>query len=113
MLLKELYNTKIDRMTQENYKRYLFQTFGIEIYEISECRYTGFIKRNARYHMYVPILVDGDIISLKHDDMRHHYCSDIAGVKFRMKQWCKTDPEMLYALHNAICKVTEEYKKGR
>ena len=36
MLLKELYNTKIDRMTQENYTRHLFQTFGIEVYEVAE-----------------------------------------------------------------------------
>lgn len=110
MLLKELYNTKIDRMTQENYTRHLFQTFGIEVYEVAECRYTGFIKRNATYHMYVPILVDGDIRSLKHDDMRHYYCADIAGVKYRMKEWCRNDPEMLYALHNAVCKMKKTRK---
>lgn len=109
MILKGLYNTKIDRMKTEQYKSYMFRKFGVMIDEdLSSYKSKGFIMKDIWYRLYIPYIEDGDIFSFKRENMEYFGCFyGIIELKQKVKQLIKENPERFIELANIIRKENE------
>ena len=96
MILKGLYNTKIDRMKTDQYKSYMFNKLGVMINEdLSSYKSKGFIMKDIWYRLYVPYIEDGDIFSFKRENMEYFGCFyGIIELKQKVKQLIKENPEL-------------------
>ena len=109
MILKGLYNTKIDRMKTEQYKSYMFRKLGVMIDEdLSSYKSKGFIMKDIWYRLYVPYIEDGDIFSFKRENMEYFGCFyGIIELKQKVKQLIKENPERFIELASIIRKENE------
>lgn len=109
MILKGLYNTKIDRMKTEQYKSYMFRKFGVMIDEdLSSYKSKGFIMKDIWYRLYIPYIEDGDIFSFKRENMEYFGCFyGIIELKQKVKQLIKENPERFIELASIIRKENE------
>lgn len=109
MILKGLYNTKIDRMKTEQYKSYMFRKFGVMIDEdLSSYKSKGFIMKDIWYRLYIPYIEDGDIFSFKRENMKYFGCFyGIIELKQKVKQLIKENPERFIELASIIRKENE------
>lgn len=109
MILKGLYNTKIDRMKTEQYKSYMFRKLGVMIDEdLSSYKSKGFIMKDIWYRLYIPYIEDGDIFSFKRENMEYFGCFyGIIELKQKVKQLIKENPERFIELAIIIRKENE------
>ena len=109
MILKGLYNTKIDRMKTEQYKSYMFRKLGVMIDEdLSSYKSKGFIMKDVWYRLYVPYIEDGDIFSFKRENMEYFGCFyGIIELKQKVKQLIKENPERFIELASIMRKEDE------
>lgn len=109
MILKGLYNTKIDRMKTEQYKSYMFRKLGVMIDEdLSSYKSKGFIMKDIWYRLYIPYIEDGDIFSFKRENMEYFGCFyGIIELKQKVKQLIKENPERFIELASIIRKENE------
>lgn len=112
MILKGLYNTKIDRMKTEQYKSYMFRKLGVMIDEdLSSYKSKGFIMKDIWYRLYVPYIEDGDIFSFKRENMEYFGCFyGIIELKQKVKQLIKENPERFIELATIIRKDNEQWQ---
>ena len=115
MILKGLYNTKIDRMKTDQYKSYMFNKLGVTIEEdLSSYKSKGFIMKDIWYKLYVPYIEDGKIFSLKHENMEYFGCFyGIIELKAKVKQIIREQPERFVELANIIRKDNEQWQSTR
>ena len=109
MILKGLYNTKIDRMKTEQYKSYMFRKLGVMIDEdLSSYKSKGFIMKDIWYRLYIPYIEDGDIFSFKRENMEYFGCFyGIIELKQKVKQLIKENPDRFIELASIIRKENE------
>lgn len=95
MILKGLYDTKVDRMTTAKYESYMFRVFGVMISEdLSSYKSKGFIMKDIWYRLYIPYIEDNKIYSFKHENMEYIGCYyGIINLKQRLKELIKTRPD--------------------
>lgn len=111
MLLKGLYNTATDRLPIEDFKRVMFKRFYINIEEPAGYgTYSGFIKRNPCYDIYVPYLEDGKITGLMHHNCRRYSAAGVVDLKLKIKAMIKEDPERFKQLAQAVAENEAEYQ---
>ena len=112
MILKGLYNTKIDRMKTEQYKSYMFRKLGVMIDEdLSSYKSKGFIMKDIWYRLYVPYIEDGDIFSFKRENMEYFGCFyGIIELKQKVKQLIKENPKRFIELATIIRKDNEQWQ---
>lgn len=105
MILRGLYNTKIDRMRTEKYLSYMFNHFGVMVNaDLSGYKAKGFIMKDVWYRLWIPYTdADGNIISFKHDKMEYigNY-KGIVDLKRRIKELIYEQPERFKKLAEAI-----------
>lgn len=105
MILRGLYNTKIDRMRTEKYLSYMFNHFGIMVNnDLSSYKSKGFIMKDVYYKLWIPkIDDDGNIISFKHEYME--YIGNYKGIvelKRKIKELIYEQPEKFKSLSEAL-----------
>lgn len=112
MILKGLYNTKIDRMKTDQYKSYMFNKMSVMIEEdLSSYKSKGFIMKDIWYRLYVPYIEDGEIFSLKHENMEYFGCFyGIIELKAKVKEIIREQPERFVELANIIRKDNEQWQ---
>lgn len=112
MILKGLYNTKIDRMRTDQYKSYMFNKLGVMIEEdLSSYKSKGFIMKDIWYRLYIPYIEDGEIFSLKHENMEYFGCFyGIIELKAKVKEIIREQPERFVELANIIRKDNEQWQ---
>ncbi len=111
MLLKGHYNTAADRLPIDKYTRFMFDTFSIMIEEPARYgQYTGFIKRNPMYDIYIPFVNDGHIGSLLHHDCRRYSAAGVVDLKLKIKALIKEDPERFADLARCTRMEREAYE---
>ena len=112
MILKGLYNTKIDRMKTKQYKSYMFSKLGVMIDEdLSSYKSKGFIMKDIWYRLYVPYIEDGDIFSFKRENMEYFGCFyGIIELKAKVKEIIREQPERFIELANIIRKENEQWQ---
>lgn len=110
MILKGLYNTKIDRMKTEAYKSYMFNNLGVLIAEdLSSYKSKGFIMKDVWYRLYIPYIEDGKIFSFKRENMEYFGCFyGIIELKAKVKEIIREQPERFVELANIIRKDNEQ-----
>ena len=111
MLLKGLYNTKVDRMKTDKYTSYMFHTFGVSIVpDIANLKICGFIIKHSWFSIYLPKITDaGEVVSLKYEACE--YVGQYMGIvetKLKIKQLIKEQPERFLQMAQAMQKM-----KGR
>lgn len=112
MILKGLYNTKIDRMKTDQYKSYMFNKLGVMIDEdLSSYKSKGFIMKDIWYRLYIPYIEDGDIFSFKRENMEYFGCFyGIIELKAKVKEIIREQPERFIELANIIRKDNEQWQ---
>lgn len=112
MILKGLYNTKIDRMKTDQYKSYMFNKLGVMIDEdLSSYKSKGFIMKDIWYRLYIPYIEDGDIFSFKRENMEYFGCfHGIIELKAKVKEIIREQPERFIELANIIRKDNEQWQ---
>ena len=105
MILRGLYNTKIDRMRTEKYLSYMFNHFGVMINnDLSTNISKGFIMKDVWYNLWIPkIDDDGNIISYKYENME--YIGNYKGIvelKRKIKELIYEDLERFKKLSEAV-----------
>lgn len=112
MILKGLYNTKIDRMKTDQYKSYMFNKLGVMIEEdLSSYKSKGFIMKDVWYRLYVPYIKDGEIFSFKRENMAYYGCFyGIIELKAKVKEIIREQPERFVELANIIRKDNEQWQ---
>lgn len=111
MLLKGIYNTATDRLPIEKYTRFMFDTFSIIIEESVEYgQYTGFIKRDPMYDIYIPFVNDEHIGSLLHHNCRRYSAAGVVELKLKIKAMIKEHPERFAELARCTRADREEYE---
>ena len=105
MLLKGLYDTKVDRMKTDKYTSYMFHTFGISIVpDMASLEICGFIIKHSWFSIYLPKLTDaGEIVGLKYEvcDYVGQYMG-IVETKLKIKQLLKEQPERFLQMAQAM-----------
>lgn len=106
MILKGLYNTKIDRMKTDQYKSYMFNKLGVIIDEdLSSYKSKGFIMKDIWYRLCIPYIENGDIFSFKRENMEYFGCFyGIIELKRKVKELIKENPERFIELAHIIRK---------
>jgi len=111
MLLKGLYDTATDRLPIDDFKKVMFKRFYINIEEPAGCgSYTGFIKRDPLYDIYVPYLQDGKITGLMRHNCRRYSAAGVVELKRKIKELIKEDPERFKQLAQAVAENEAEYQ---
>ena len=111
MLLKGLYDTATDRLPIEDFKKVMFKRFYINIEEPTGYgNYSGFIKHNPRYDIYIPYLEDGKIAGLMRNNCRRYSAAGVVDLKYKIKQLIKEDPERFKQLAQAVEENEAEYQ---
>ena len=112
MILKGLYNTKIDRMKTDQYKSYMFNKLGVMIDEdLSSYKSKGFIMKDIWYRLYIPYIENGDIFSFKRENMEYFgRFYGIIELKAKVKEIIREQPERFIELANIIRKDNEQWQ---
>lgn len=112
MILKGLYNTKIDRMKTDKYISYIFSKLGIMVQtDLSQYKSHGFIMKDVWYKLYVPYVENNDIFSFRSENMEYFGCFyGIIELKQKVKQLIKENPERFIELANIIRKDDEQWQ---
>ena len=112
MILKGLYNTKIDRMKTDQYKSYMFNKLGVMIEEdLSGYKSKGFIMKDIWYRLYIPYIEEGVIFSFKRENMEYFGCFyGIIELKAKVKELIREQPERFIELANIMRKDTEQWQ---
>ena len=111
MLLKGLYDTATDWLPIEDFKKVMFKRFYINIEEPAGYgNYSGFIKRNPCYDIYIPYLEDGKIAGLMRNNCRRYSAAGVVDLKYKIKQLIKEDPERFKQLAQAVAENEAEYQ---
>lgn len=110
MILKGLYDTKVDRMKEREYRYYMMKTFGILIEDVSKhVKIKGFIIADLCYEIYLPKIVDNEIQGLMKHMMQylaHGY--NMVEVKWHIKEDIKSRPEYYIQLANIMKEVMKK-----
>lgn len=111
MLLKGLYDTATDRLPIDDFKKVMFKRFYINIEEPAGYgSYTGFIKHDPHYDIYVPYLQDGKITGLMRHNCRRYSAAGVVELKLKIKELIKEDPERFKQLAQAVAENEAEYQ---
>lgn len=110
MILKGLYDTKVDRMKEREYRYYMMKTFGILIEDVSKhAKIKGFIIADLCYEIRLPKIVDNEIQGfMKHmmEYLAHGY--NMVEVKWHIKEDIKNRPEYYIQLANIMKEVMKK-----
>lgn len=110
MILKGLYDTKVDRMKEGKYISYMFNTFGILIENVSRhVKIKGFIISGLCYEIYFPKIIDNDIQSFMKKDMKYFTSGyNMVQVKWHIKKDINSRPEFYIQLANIMKEVMKK-----
>lgn len=111
MILKGLYDTKIDRMKEDKYNTYMMHTFGILINQASRhVKIKGFIISGLYYDIYVPNIIGENEIEgfMMHNMRRIGTGTNIVEVKEKIKEDIKSRPEYYIQLANIMKEVMKK-----
>lgn len=107
MILKGLYNTKIDRLKALKYQNYMLHTFGILIHEdASDLEIKGWIIKGLWYKVYFPKCRDGQVESLRMDQMEYMgQFPSLVECKYFIKDLIKGCPERFIEYNKCMQEV--------
>lgn len=101
-----LYSYSNWRLPEDKFITYLHRFFGISV-EDKYGRYTGFIKKDVCFDIYVPKITNGEF-SLKYEECERKHAYNITHLKQVIKELIAEEPERMETLYNYFAQWRKE-----